>query len=337
MSVAFVGQGSLQPGGLAFTGKGAMVSQDASLALTLIGFEAPPSAGGRSTEIALRARQARPRRRSKSITGAIAGEDGRRQRPISTSAAPRRASRCRAAPAPSRCRRCSACWWRGTARPRPRRCSARSARRCPRSGRRAASRLARSKMPKARSRSRPIRCPSAPTLKVQGATLAASVGKDGLVGHRPQGPSVRRRVCRLRQPVAARQRRRARPRAPNSRAASSRSFARGRHRIEPRQGSVRSRLHRSGRGLEPARPGRRAERAGHALAWRRRAPVAVAEPLRRRGRDGRQEDHQGRQGRDRRRSQERAREDHQGHLQIRAGPICLRHQERHACASPRRR
>ena len=46
MGVAFSGQGSLQQAGFAFTGKGAMVSHDASQALMLIGFEAPPSAEG---------------------------------------------------------------------------------------------------------------------------------------------------------------------------------------------------------------------------------------------------------------------------------------------------
>ena len=44
IEVAFVGEGSLQPKGLALAGKGAVVSRDASAALTLLGFEAPPSA-----------------------------------------------------------------------------------------------------------------------------------------------------------------------------------------------------------------------------------------------------------------------------------------------------
>ena len=60
---------------LRFAGKGAVVSQDASAALTLLGFEAPPSAGGRSAEPPPRLRQARPRPSiSSGITGEIAGE-----------------------------------------------------------------------------------------------------------------------------------------------------------------------------------------------------------------------------------------------------------------------
>jgi hypothetical protein len=43
IEVAFAGEGSLQPKGLALAGKGAVVSRDASAALTLLGFEAPPS------------------------------------------------------------------------------------------------------------------------------------------------------------------------------------------------------------------------------------------------------------------------------------------------------
>ncbi len=83
-------------------------------------------------------------------------------RPISTSAVPRRASPFPAAPAAYRCRLCSACWWHGIARPRPRKCWARSAPVPRRSGRRAASRSARSSRPKDRSVSRPTRFRSAP-------------------------------------------------------------------------------------------------------------------------------------------------------------------------------
>jgi len=75
MGVAFAGQGSLQPGGFAFTGKGAMVSHDASQALTLIGFEAPPSAGGVPLKLRFELVKQGPAVDLKSITGAIAGED----------------------------------------------------------------------------------------------------------------------------------------------------------------------------------------------------------------------------------------------------------------------
>ncbi|HEV7462404.1 MAG TPA: AsmA family protein, partial [Methyloceanibacter sp.] len=46
MKLGFDGQGSVQEQGVAFNGKGSLTSQDASLALMLMGLEAPPSAAG---------------------------------------------------------------------------------------------------------------------------------------------------------------------------------------------------------------------------------------------------------------------------------------------------
>jgi hypothetical protein len=46
MDIAFEGQGSLQDSGIALSGKGSATSNDASLALMLVGLEAPPSAAG---------------------------------------------------------------------------------------------------------------------------------------------------------------------------------------------------------------------------------------------------------------------------------------------------
>jgi hypothetical protein len=46
MDIAFEGHGSLQESGIALSGKGSATSNDASLALMLVGFEAPPSAAG---------------------------------------------------------------------------------------------------------------------------------------------------------------------------------------------------------------------------------------------------------------------------------------------------
>jgi hypothetical protein len=46
IEIAFVGEGSLEPAGLSLAGKGAVVSKDASAALALIGLESPPSAAG---------------------------------------------------------------------------------------------------------------------------------------------------------------------------------------------------------------------------------------------------------------------------------------------------
>jgi hypothetical protein len=75
MGVAFAGQGALAPQGFAFTGRGAMVSQDASQALTLIGFEAPPSASGVPVKLRFDLAKQGPAVDLKAITGAIAGQD----------------------------------------------------------------------------------------------------------------------------------------------------------------------------------------------------------------------------------------------------------------------
>ena len=59
-----------------FTGKGAMVSQDASQALTLLGFEAPPSAAAVPLQLRFDLDQAGPADRSQGASPAtIAGED----------------------------------------------------------------------------------------------------------------------------------------------------------------------------------------------------------------------------------------------------------------------
>jgi hypothetical protein len=75
IEVAFVGQGSLQPSGLALAGKGAVVSQDASAALTLLGFEAPPSAAAVPLSLRLDFTKQASTVDLKGITGSIAGEN----------------------------------------------------------------------------------------------------------------------------------------------------------------------------------------------------------------------------------------------------------------------
>jgi hypothetical protein len=75
MGVAFDGQGSLQPAGFAFAGKGAMVSQDASQALTLIGFESPPSAAAIPLQLRFGLTKQGPSVDVGGITGMIAGDD----------------------------------------------------------------------------------------------------------------------------------------------------------------------------------------------------------------------------------------------------------------------
>ncbi len=74
IEVAFVGEGSLHPNGLALVGKGAVVSRDASAALTLLGFEAPPSAANIPLSLRLDLTKQASAVDLAAITGNIAGE-----------------------------------------------------------------------------------------------------------------------------------------------------------------------------------------------------------------------------------------------------------------------
>jgi hypothetical protein len=74
IEVAFVGQGSLQPGGLALAGKGAVVSRNASASLSLIGLEAPPSATGIPVSLRFDVAKEGATIDLSGITGSIAGE-----------------------------------------------------------------------------------------------------------------------------------------------------------------------------------------------------------------------------------------------------------------------
>ncbi len=74
IEVAFVGQGSLQPSGLALAGKGAVVSRDASAALTLLGFEAPPSAANIPLSLKLDLTKQASTIDLAGVAGSIAGE-----------------------------------------------------------------------------------------------------------------------------------------------------------------------------------------------------------------------------------------------------------------------
>ena len=74
IEVAFVGQGSLQPDGLALAGKGAVVSRDASAALTLLGFEAPPSVANIPLSLKLDLTKRASAIDLAGINGSIAGE-----------------------------------------------------------------------------------------------------------------------------------------------------------------------------------------------------------------------------------------------------------------------
>ncbi len=74
IEVAFVGEGSLQPSGLALAGKGAVVSKDAMAALTLLGLESPPSASGVPLSLRLDVVKQGGTVDLNGIAGSIAGE-----------------------------------------------------------------------------------------------------------------------------------------------------------------------------------------------------------------------------------------------------------------------
>jgi hypothetical protein len=74
IEVAFVGEGSLQTSGLALAGKGAVVSKDARAALTLLGLESPPSAVGVPLSLRLDVAKRGGTVDLSGIAGSIAGE-----------------------------------------------------------------------------------------------------------------------------------------------------------------------------------------------------------------------------------------------------------------------
>jgi hypothetical protein len=74
IEVAFVGDGSLQPSGIALAGKGAVVSKDARAALTLLGLESPPSASGVPLSLRLDVAKKGGTVGLNGIAGSIAGE-----------------------------------------------------------------------------------------------------------------------------------------------------------------------------------------------------------------------------------------------------------------------
>ena len=135
-------------------------------------------------------------------------------------------------------------------------------------------------------------------VKLEDAALTASVGKDGLAvtslkgrlfgGDFAASGSLAPRGNGAELDGAGRGQR-----------GQARRARRERHRIAPCQRTVRSCLRRARRRLEPAGRGRRIERGGDAHPRPRHPPVPLRRAPARRGRGGRQEDHQGRQGRDR--------------------------------------
>lgn len=74
VGLAFSGQGALQESGPSFTGKGAVVSQDAASALLLAGLEAPPSATGVPLQLLFDIAKQGTVLDLNSIRGSIAGE-----------------------------------------------------------------------------------------------------------------------------------------------------------------------------------------------------------------------------------------------------------------------
>ena len=75
IEIAFVGEGSLQPAGLSLAGKGAVVSRDASAALALIGLKSPPSASGVPLSLRLDITKQGGTIGLTGIAGSIAGEN----------------------------------------------------------------------------------------------------------------------------------------------------------------------------------------------------------------------------------------------------------------------
>ncbi|HEU4476064.1 MAG TPA: AsmA-like C-terminal region-containing protein, partial [Methyloceanibacter sp.] len=74
IGIALRGQGSLKENGVAFAGKGALVSPDAALALMLGGFESPPSASGVPTQLRFDIAKQGPVLELGGITGSIDDE-----------------------------------------------------------------------------------------------------------------------------------------------------------------------------------------------------------------------------------------------------------------------
>ena len=74
MKLAFDGQGSLQESGLALAGHGSMTTQDATLALMMAGFEAPPSAANVSLTLAADVVKEGGNIAVDAVTGTVAGE-----------------------------------------------------------------------------------------------------------------------------------------------------------------------------------------------------------------------------------------------------------------------
>ena len=235
----------------------------------LLGFEAPPSSAG--VPLALHADIVK---QIASIDlNAIAGVRRRLSRsraaPISIPAAPRRASPSRRAPTTSRCPRCSARWWHGSARPRPRRCWARSAPTPRAFGPRAASRSACSRRRTATSSSPPRRSRSARRSRswarrlsprstrrdlrvtnLDGRLFGGTFAASGGLWPRGAGAELEAKA--------------------ELKGAQARRRLAGAARQRPRQGSLRSCLLGARRGLEPAGPRRRLERGGQPVArrWR---------------------------------------------------------------------
>lgn len=71
IGIALRGQGALEEAGVAFTGKGALVSPDAALALMLTGFESPPSAAGIPMQLRFDVVKQGPSLELAAITGSI--------------------------------------------------------------------------------------------------------------------------------------------------------------------------------------------------------------------------------------------------------------------------
>ena len=297
IEVAFVGQGSLQPSGLALAGKGAVVSRDASAALTLLGFEAPPSAANVPLSLKLDLTKQASTVDLAGITGSIADEPVAGSAHFDLGGAKTRFALSGSAGSislPSLLGVLVA-WHRtpsteemlgaigaGASQVWPARGFS----------------LGPIEQAEGQISLKANTLSLGSAVKVQDATLTAAVGKDGLSVTELKGGLYGGELVASGSLA---------PRGNGAELAASADLKGGKledltHSVVrngARQRSLRSRLQRSGRGLEPSRRRCRLERAGDAVAGRRHSAIAVLGAAARCGHAGRQEDHQGRQGRDR--------------------------------------
>ena len=138
MQLAFEGQGALQEKGVALNGHGSVATEDASLALPLFGFDAPPSAEGVPLRLSANVAKQGGTIDLDAVKAKVAGNEVTGNAHFEFGGGK---TRFKITPTPTMCPCLPSLgrWLPGSARRPPRRCSARSVKTPPRSGPRAAS------------------------------------------------------------------------------------------------------------------------------------------------------------------------------------------------------